>query len=153
QAAGQRFEDAASVQLALIEAIVDTTADRLEFIGQSLDQIDHSVFRLRKARPHPPRLRPSRRTRVLEIAIEELGEAHHAAAKLRDSMLSLHRLVAFSRVHADAPAVKGRLAAVEDDLKALAEYDAQLSGNIDFMLNAAVGLVDIQQNKAIYILS
>ena len=46
-----------------------------------------------------------------------------------------------------------RLRAIETDLHAVAEHNATLAVNMEFMLDATVGLIEIQQNKVIYLLS
>ena len=78
--------------------------------------------------------------------IEDLGSQHELASKVRDCVQSLLRLVVFSREHADKP-LEHRLRAIEADLHAVAEHNATLAVNMEFMLDATVGLIEIQQNK------
>ncbi|MFO1072684.1 MAG: CorA family divalent cation transporter [Geminicoccaceae bacterium] len=89
--------------------------------------------------------------RRLEATIE-IGAAHDVSSALRESLHSLIRLVTFAREHAE-DSLRRRLQAVDIDLHAVAEHNAYLAADMEFMLDATVGLIDIQQNKVIYILS
>jgi magnesium transporter len=140
---------------ALLETIVDRIADRLEQVGEALDRLGRGVFHHPAAvarRAGRRRLPLGRRIGRLEAVIEDIGSEHDLAARLRQSLQSLIRLVAFCRVHAD-DGLRRRLKAVEVDLHSLAEHNAYLATDMEFMLDATVGLIDIQQNKVIYILS
>ena len=50
-------------------------------------------------------------------------------------------------------ALRRRLRAIETDLQSVAEHNGRSTADMEFMLDATVGLIDIQQNKVIYILS
>ena len=139
---------------AMLENVVDRIAERLTRLGETLDQIGRDIFSrpAALARRAGRRLPVRRRTRRLEATIEDIGAAHDISSELRESLHSLIRLVAFARVHAEED-VRRRLKAVDIDLHAVAEHNANLAADMEFMLDATVGLIDIQQNKVIYILS
>ncbi len=138
----------------LLERAVDRIAERLEQIGETLDHLSHGIFHhpAAVARRAGRRLPIGKRTHRLEAVIEDLGTQHELASKLRESVQSLIRLTTFSIEHAD-DGLRRRLQAVEADLRSVAEHNTALAGNMEFMLDATVGLIDIQQNKVIYILS
>ena len=138
----------------LLEVAVDRIAERLEKIGETLDHLSHGIFHhpAAVARRAGRRLPLGKRTHRLEAVIEDLGTQHELASKLRESVQSLIRLTAFSIEHAE-DGLRRRLQAVEADLRSVAEHNTALAGNMEFMLDATVGLIDIQQNKVIYILS
>jgi magnesium transporter len=138
----------------LLEGAVDRIAEQLEKIGEALDHLSHGIFHhpAAIARRAGRRLPIDRRTRRLEAVIEDLGTQHELASKLRESVQSLVRLTAFSIEHADEDLCR-RLRAVEADLHSVAEHTTALDSNMEFMLDATVGLINIQQNKVIYILS
>ena len=138
----------------LLEITVDRIAERLERIGGRLDQLSHGIFHhpaalARRAGRQPPLFRRAER---LEGVIEDLGSQHELASKVRDCVQSLIRLVVFAREHGGKP-LQHRLRAIETDLHAVAEHNATLAVNMEFMLDATVGLIEIQQNKVIYLLS
>ncbi|MEK0084219.1 CorA family divalent cation transporter [Benzoatithermus flavus] len=149
-------DDASGLLAALLEAIVDRVADQLEEVGHRLDRLGRAVFHRGGAnarRQGTRRLPLGRNTDRLQEAIEDIGMEHARAAKLRECVQSLLRLAAFAGEHAQEVGLHKRLKAVETDLRAAAEYNAFLAGNMEFILDATVGLIDIQQNKAIYMLT
>jgi magnesium transporter len=146
--------DAGDLFAGLLEIAVDLIAERLEEIGESLDHLSQGIFHhpAAVARRAGRRLPIGKRTHRLEVVIEDLGTQHEFASKLRESVQSLIRLTTFSIEHAD-DGLRRRLQAVDADLRSVAEHNTALAGNMEFMLDATVGLIDIQQNKVIYILS
>jgi magnesium transporter len=146
--------DAGDLFAGLLEVAVDRIAEQLERIGQTLDHLSHGIFHhpAAVARRAGRRLPVGKRTHRLEAVIEDLGTQHELASKLRESVQSLIRLTTFSIEHAE-DGLRRRLQAVEIDLRSVAEHNTALAGNMEFMLDATVGLIDIQQNKVIYILS
>jgi Mg2+ and Co2+ transporter CorA len=91
--------------------------------------------------------------RRLEAVIEDIGVEHELASDLRESLQSLIRLVAFARAHEAGEGLRRRLKVIDADLRTAAEHTAYLAADMEFMLDATVGLIGIQQNKVIYLLS
>lgn len=149
-----RLDSADSVLAALLEAIVDRIADRLELIGDDLKRIERSIFRRGSQNTAVGRrLSLSRRAHELQNAVESLGAHHQEIFEIRGCLQSFVRLLGFRRSHHPDVPCAPRFAAIEEDLKAIAEYDTDLTSNMEFMLDATVGLIDVQQNMVIYILS
>lgn len=138
----------------LLETTVDRIAERQQNIGEALDGLSHNIFhgRAAVARGTGRRVPQYRRAQRLEATIKELGAQHAAASRVRDCVQSLVRLAVFSREHSD-PGLQHRLHAIETDLRSVADHNASLAANMEFMLDATVGLIEIQQNKVIYLLS
>ncbi len=138
----------------LLEAIVDRIAERLEAVGTALGHLSRGIFHHQAAlaRRTGKHLPVHRRARRLQAIIEELGTQHEIAAMLRQCLQSLIRLAAFSNEHAD-DGLRRRLKAIETDLHSVADHNTALTAEMEFMLDATVGLIGIQQNKVIYILS
>ena len=146
--------DAGDLFAGLLETVVDRIDDALATIVTELERLSRGIFHhpaavARRAGRRPPL---GKRIRRLEGVIEDLGTQHEHAGRLRACLQSLIRLAAFSGEHADE-ALHGRLHAIETDLRAVAEHNGQLTADMEFMLDATVGLIDLQQNKVIYILS
>jgi magnesium transporter len=138
----------------LLEITVDRISERLERIREALDHLSRGIFHhsTAVAQRAGRRLPIGKRTRRLEAVIEGLGTQYELASRLRESLQSLLRLAVFFNEHADSD-LQRRLEAIEVDLRAVADYDSTLTNDMEFMLNATTGLIDIQQNKVIYILS
>src|SRR5262249_27865190 len=64
-------------------------------------------------------------------------------------------LIAFALQHRDprAEVAVHRLVAVKDDLASLRDFDSVLSSRVDFLLEATMGLINIEQNNILKIFS
>jgi magnesium transporter len=92
----------------------------------------------------------------LQTVIKRLGRANALVGKLRGSLLSIGRVLAFFRQGAGErlkDGAKARLRTLDHDVASLAEYDAQLSAEIGFLLQAAFGLIGVEQNTIIKVFS
>jgi magnesium transporter len=147
-------EDASGLLAALLAMLVDRIADLLEAVGEKLDHLGRASFRQAGAAVRHAHRRTSirKRTARLEDVILGVGAERELAARLRECLHSLLRLATFAAEHTDG-AEKDRLEGIAVDLRTVAEYDSNLTGDMEFMLDATVGLIDIQQNKVIYLLS
>lgn len=145
---GSGCATAASVYFGLIEAIVDRTADVLEKISSDVDRINQEVFSSQKDK---------RRGRRLAALMERIGFQGDLAAKARESLSSLERLVQFSNVALPASFGKGanknRLKLLARDVRSLEDHCSFLSNKILFLLDATLGLISVEQNEVIRILT
>ena len=85
-----------------------------------------------------------------------LGRRNMMIAILRESLLSLTRLVPFVRAGAEAwfsPETPGRLKQLERDLRSLSAYEGQLTAEIVYLQEATLGLINLAQNRVIKVLS
>lgn len=133
----------------LLETIVDRTAEVLEVAVARVDSLATEVFVDRKtARRRPPRF--------LEDKLLDIASHHRLVSKTRDSLVTLYRLVTFLRsvaaVRKDAD-TDDLCAIVSRDIQSLAEHAGFVSNNITFMLDASLGLINVEQNAIIKIFS
>jgi magnesium transporter len=146
--AGSGTTTTTSVFVGLVEAIVDRMADVLERISTDIDRINAEVFTAKDTR---------HRGRKLELLIAEIGLQGDLAAKARESLASLERLVQFAGVampsgFAKGP-TKGRLKLAGRDVRSLEDHVTFLNNKITFLLDATLGLISTQQNEVIRILT
>ncbi|KPF59729.1 magnesium transporter [Rhizobium sp. AAP116] len=133
----------------LLETIVDRTAEILETLAARLDALSITVFVNRKAAKRRP-------PRFLEDKLLDIASHHQLVGKVRDSLVSLSRLVLFLQ---SQPAVRREEEAAElcglvvRDLQSLGEHAAFVANNITFMLDASLGLINVEQNAIIKIFS
>lgn len=133
----------------LLETVVDRTAEVLEIAGARLDALSSDVFIERK-------LHKSRPPHFLEDKLVDIASYHRLVSKTRDSLVSLSRLVSFL---ASADPVKSSEDAKElcmvvaHDVHSLSEHAGFISSNISFMLDASLGLINVEQNAIIKIFS
>ena len=139
------------VMLGLIEAIIDRLAQLLETTGDEIDQISREVFG-NKAR------KPTRKTRDLETLIERIGKKGDILTLARESLVSITRLSSFHQTaEADnakvARDLRQELKVLQRDAAALSDHATFLSAKINFLLDATLGLINLEQNQIIKIFS
>jgi magnesium transporter len=139
----------------LMEAIVDRIADVLEHISAELDGLSHRLF-------HASPTEPSRGRRVaaesasLRVFLRRVGHNGDLVSKIRDSLLGIGRIVPFVLSLAGdwLPAdVKPRLETVRQDVASLNDYDAHLANKVQLLLDATLGMINIEQNTIIKVLA
>jgi magnesium transporter len=143
-----------AIFLGLIEAIVDRTADVLERISKDVDRINRDVFVGRQKTLAEGTVQSGRR---MEMLIGEIGVQGDLAAKARESLASLERLVQYAGLALPGAHGKGsnrsRLKLAGRDIKSLEDHVDFLSNKITFLLDATLGLINVQQNEVIRILT
>ena len=142
-----------AIFVGLIEAIIDRTADVLERISKDVDGINQSVF----ARRQDISRQNVQSGRALEALIGAIGVQGDLAAKARESLNSLERLVQYAGLALPATHSKGstrsRMKLAGRDIKSLEDHVDFLSYKITFLLDATLGLINVQQNEVIRILT
>jgi magnesium transporter len=139
------------VMLGLLEALIDRIADALERIGARIDVISHDVFR-------PSAENRSAKARNLQRVIENIGREGEALGLIRESLVSINRLSAyhmasFENDHRADKEARVRLRLVQRDVASLSDHASYLTGKNQFMLDATLGLINLEQNQIIKIFS
>ena len=138
--------------LGLLEALVDRLADVLEHLGSEMDDISAALFRNGPAGSLPGR----RRTDFLQATLGSIGGTGARVSQLRDSLLGLGRIVRFvaeTKPHWITPDDRRRLATLDRDVASLNDYDIQLQDRMQFLLDATLGFINIEQNDTIKVLT
>jgi magnesium transporter len=132
----------------MVESIVDRTADVIERISADVDRLYNEIF---------ARSEVVKRERKLEVVIGDIGAQGDLAAKARESLSSLERLTQFAAATLpagfDKGANRGRLKLIGRDIHSLETHLDFLSGKIDFLLEATLGLISVEQNEVIRVLT
>ncbi|WP_409363944.1 magnesium transporter CorA family protein [Agrobacterium vitis] len=133
----------------LLETVVDRTAEILEIAGMRVDALSGDVF--------VDRSRTKRRAaRFLEDRLFDIASHHRRVSKTRDSLASLSRLSSFllsvEPVKSNAQA-RDLCQVVAHDIQSLSEHAGFIASNISFMLDASLGLINVEQNSIIKIFS
>ncbi|WP_288427745.1 magnesium/cobalt transporter CorA [uncultured Agrobacterium sp.] len=139
----------AALLLKLLETIVDRTAEILENTVVGIDKVATGIFggEARSKRKAP---------RYLEEKIAEIASFHRLVSKVRDSLTSLARVQSFLQatglVQQDKEAKEmGR--SIARDIQSLSEHASYISGNLTFLLDASLGIINVEQNAIIKIFS
>jgi magnesium transporter len=146
------LQSAPAVFAALLEAIVDRGADVLERLGGDLDKVSKSVFRGDPSRPK----RIARSNNSLRRALTAVGTTGDRLALARDALLGVGRIAPFVlslQKEWITPAIQAKLDAVNKDILSLNDYEGQLSNKVQFLLDAILGFISIQQNDIFKVLT
>src|SRR5689334_4431235 len=137
------------VLIDLLDAVIDRAADILERIGSEVDQISHDIFE--------PEAEGADRARSYNEILKAIGKKGDLASKVRESLVSIGRLLLYLANEADsmrwAKEPRAQLRGMQRDVHSLSDHAAYLSNKIQFLLDAMLGVVTIEQNNVIKIFS
>jgi magnesium transporter len=132
----------------LLESIIERTADVLERVGQGLDDLSANVF----AADH----KGTSRARDLRSVMERIGRDGDLTSKARESLVTLARQLTFIQQSTAMQMPKdlvARYRSMSRDVLALSDHASFLANKSSFMLQATLGLINIEQNNIIKIFS
>lgn len=139
------------VFVGLLETLVDRQADVLERFGTDLDALSKKVFGKHHTRRKEKVEDPD--TDDLRDALEELGRVGDLITRQRDALVNLLRLITFAGNEDSCLDAQNSLYValrpVSRDVNSLSEYASFLSNKINFMLDAVLGLINIEQNDIV----
>jgi magnesium transporter len=141
------------ILIGLLESIVERAADVLEGVAADLNEVSKRLF-LEEERPI--RRKAKRLENELQLLIKRLGRKNMTVSILRESLLSLSRLISFLRQGAEEWLSDGspaRLKQIDRDLRSLTAYEGQLSSEIVYLHDATLGLINLDQNRIIKVFS
>ena len=147
------------IYISLLEAVVDRAADHLERVGLIVDKTSSKTFGTGRMMGEGQK-RQRRRDVNLEELIENIGEEGDFTSKMRESLVSIGRVVAFMTALVDQMKQtkemkenRARIRILQRDIQSLTDHASFLSGKISFLLDAVLGLISIEQNGIIKIFS
>ena len=146
---GPACSSGSAVLASLIEAIINRVADVIERVSADLDAISAEVF------TRPPRRRRGR-GRDFQAVLERVGQSGELIAKTRESLVSLGRALAFVQQASSVNLtndVRSRLRTLSRDVIAMSDHASFLGNNVSFILDATLGMVNIDQNNILKIFS
>jgi magnesium transporter len=138
--------DAAVFLIELLDATVDRLADTLELVGRRLDEYSKTIFM--------PETADAEKLDYREL-MQQIGANGDLNTKARESLVTFNRLITFfgqagSRVDNEGQL---RLGSLSKDIASLSDHANFLSSKVTFLLEATLGLVNIEQNNIIKIFS
>jgi magnesium transporter len=131
----------------LLESISERTADVLERVGADLDDLSANVFASRRRRTV---------SRDLRAVMERIGRDGDLTSKARESLVSLGRLLTFVQQAANIALPndqRARFRTLSRDIISLSDHASFIANKLTFMLEATLGLINIEQNNIIKIFS
>ena len=134
-----------TVLMDLLDAVVDRSADILERVGGEIDQISRTIFE------------PDIATPDFKEVLKTLGRKGDLTSKVRESLVSIGRLLLFLATEAEgmhwAKDMHAHLKTMRRDVASLTDHAGYLAGKITFLLDAMLGVVNLEQNNIIKIFS
>lgn len=138
--------DAVVFFIELLEATIDRLADTLELVGHRLDDYSKSIFG-----PQASTIKMDYRE-----LMQQIGANGELNSKARESLLAFNRLIMFliniedKRIDNEK---QSRLGILSKDIDSLRDHANFLSAKVNFLLEATLGMINIEQNNIIKIFS
>lgn len=125
----------------LLDSIVNRLADIIEATGTEMEQIGHHIFRREQ----------QKESRSLQQVLTETGRAGDVLSKTYESLMTLGRLAAFALKNSSNG--HDELIVIQQDISGLIDHTVYLTNKSNFLLDATLGMVSIQQNNVFRVLS
>ncbi|GGC62370.1 magnesium/cobalt transporter CorA [Chelatococcus reniformis] len=140
---------AEQVMAGLMDTIIDRAAEVLQQVAENIDHISKMVFEHKAD--------PGKRNAEYEQILQRLGRYGDLISKSRESLLSIERVllslsVAYRATRVSV-ALREEVRTTLRDLQSLEEHASFQTNKIQFLLDATLGLVNIEQNNIIKLFS
>jgi magnesium transporter len=134
----------------LFEAIVDRAAEVLRGVGDKVDAASRRIFDGKSS--------DVEQGGAYQLVLRKIGQHEHIISNVRESMVSVERVLLFLSANYKRPKKAASGFSPEwrtsiRDVQAIEEHATFLSSKLQFMLDATLGLVSLEQNKIIKLFS
>src|SRR5882672_2949823 len=136
-----------NVLMQIIDAIVDRMADVLEKTGGDVEIVSAEIFT-----PGVHRMG----SRDFQGILRRLGQKHGLSSKMRESLLTIGRMLTFLTQSLDNKAQKDSRAHVKTlvrDVQSLQDHSTFVATKVSYLQDATLGLINNEQNNIIKIMS
>ena len=140
---------AENVLMALLDVIVDRAADILERAGAEIEITSQEIF-------DPDNIGHPIGSRDFREVLRALGRKHDMSGKISESLLTIARMLAFLAQAMDTEPNRDVLPHVKTltrDVQSLQDHLSYLANKLSYLLDATLGLINIDQNNIIKIMS
>ena len=138
-----------SIMMDLLDAVIDRAADILERAGADIDRASHDIFE--------PEGRRTDRTITYRYILKTIGRKGDLTSKVRESLVSIGRLVLFLANEADGmkwpKEMRSQLKTMQRDVQSLSDHASYLGNKVTFLLDAMIGVMSVEQNNIIKLFS
>ncbi|MBN8970236.1 MAG: magnesium transporter CorA family protein [Rhizobiales bacterium] len=137
------------VLLELLDGIIDRCADILERVGGEVDNVSNEIFEPSADRGH---------ARKYSQILLTIGRKGDLTSKVRESLVSIGRVISFITVETETASrwskeQKAQFKTQQRDVQSLTDHASYLSSKITFVLDAMLGVVNLEQNNIIKLFS
>lgn len=142
------IESAESALVGLLDALIDRIADALEIVDANANALAKATLSLGRtdtgaSKDHKDELR-------------QIGQNQLRCSKADESLVSLARVLSFFDAHmrqSGARQLRLRIKSLQRDVQSLSGYAARLSDRLEFLLEATLGAINIEQTNIIKLFS
>jgi len=149
QKPGSGFSSSSDLMIGLLETVIDRMADILEMHSAEVERISRRIFPFTGQRP--------RKKIDLHAMMEDVGVEGNHFSILRESLVSVSRMALYLNQavahHEQVGQIRETLKEISRDLASLADHASFMSYKINFLLDATLGMISIQQNQIIKLFS
>jgi magnesium transporter len=140
--------DGAALFLGLIDSVVNRMADILERLDRDIDRITKDIF------SNSADSKQGKNTDY-ESILDRIGRCGDLSSKIHESLVTYGRVVAYANHHKKMHIHENheQLEAIRKDIAGLSDHGTYLTGRINFLLDATLGMISIEQNGTIKIFS
>lgn len=144
--AGQH--DGMSMFLGLMESIINRIADILERLDRDIDRITKDIF----SNPEVPEQKKSVN---YHCVLDRIGRCGNLSSKIHQSLVTFGRVIAYATHHKEAGRPENQLKFddIRKDIMGLSDHGTYLTGRVNFLLDATLGMISIEQNSVFRVLS
>jgi magnesium transporter len=150
----RRARTPADIFLVILEALIDYSADRLEDLRANALKISQRIFH--KNMQEQQTYNVAQMNKMLRDTLVEIGDMGERLSHIRDTLLVLQRAIPFVTEHGDGwmeSIVKARLKMAGSDVQSLNDYEIHLTDKIQFLLDADLGFINVEQNDLFKVLT
>ncbi len=150
----RRPRSAPDIFLVILESLIDYNADRLEELRAEALKISQRIFH--KETQERQQYNVARINRMLRDTLVEIGDMGERLSHTRDTLLVLQRAVPFITEHGDdwmEATIKARLKMAGKDVQSLNDYEVHLTDKLQFLLDADLGFISVEQNDLFKVLT
>ena len=138
-----------TVLIALLEIQVDRLADVLERVGRDIALISRDVIQQRDPKQS--------RTSDFQGILEAIGRKGDLTSNIRECLGSIERLISFlGQIALEGKSdrdLRARIRTLSRDSQSIIDHASFLTQKVTFLLDATLGLINIEQNAIIKIFS
>ncbi|MGQ0741423.1 MAG: magnesium transporter CorA family protein [Alphaproteobacteria bacterium] len=136
------------VLVQLLDIIIDRMADILERTGADVEAISREIF--------DPEAAARGMRRDFQEILRRLGTKHGLTSKMRESLLTINRMMTFLNQATDNKAQKeahGHIKTLTRDVMSLQDHSNFIANKLSYLQDATLGLINNEQNNIIKIMS
>jgi magnesium transporter len=133
------------VLVGLLESIIDREADRVERLQSDVDVLGHAIFDIRGGQRS--------KNRRYDLAVKQIGREAEMTSRSRESLQSLARLTTYVGFvmgeRGDDKQLRAHIRTASRDVDSLNDQVNYLSNKVQFLLDATLGMINLEQNNII----